>query len=98
MTKSLIQIAKDYIKNKNDIEKSLELGTLKPQEVKHTKRGTLVKWKLSEIDPKEHRLITYKVKSKLKIVGALKLPRAKAFFGRKGRKKVAFSNAFRISS
>lgn len=88
----------DLIPGIADIEKSLELGTLKPEEVKHTKKGTLVKWKLSEIEPKEHRLISYKIKSKLRILGTLKLPRAKAFFGRQGKKKAAYSNAFKISS
>lgn len=88
----------DLVPGIADIEKSLELGTLKPQEVKHTKKGTLVKWKLSEIDSKEHRLITYEIKSKLKILGALKLPRAKATFGSKGKRKAAYSNPVRISS
>ncbi len=88
----------DLIPGIADIEKGLELGTLKPHEIKHTKKGTLVKWKLSEIDPKEDRLISYKIKSKLKIIGALKLPRAKAVFGRKGKRKAAYSNYFKISS
>jgi len=107
ITLNLKNITKKPIKNVEvidlvpgiaDIEKSLELGTLTPQEVKHTKKGTLVKWKISEIDPQEHRLITYKIKSKLKILGALKLPRAKACFGPGKKKKVAYSNAFKISS
>jgi hypothetical protein len=88
----------DLIPGIADIEKGLELGTLRPHEVKHTKKGTLVKWKLSEIDPKEDRLISYKIKSKLKIIGTLKLPRAKAVFGSKGKRKAAYSNYFKISS
>ncbi|MBR9683888.1 hypothetical protein GOV03_05105 [Candidatus Woesearchaeota archaeon] len=88
----------DLVPGIADIEKSLQLGTLKPHEVKHTRKGTLVKWKLGEIDPKEHRVITYKIKSKLRIIGALKLPRAKARFGAKKKKKIAYSNACKISS
>jgi len=86
----------DLIPGIADIEKSLDLGTLRPQEIKHTKKGTLVKWKLAEIEPKEYRLITYKIKSKLKILGALKLPRVKVIYGPK--RKAAYSNTFKISS
>lgn len=86
----------DLIPGIADIEKSLDLGTLKPLEIKHTKKGTLVKWKLAEIESQEDRLITYKIRSKLKILGALKLPRAKLIYGPKGRS--AYSNTYRISS
>lgn len=88
----------DLVPGIADIEKSLDLGTLSPQEIKHTKKGTLVKWRLAEIDAEEDRLITYKIKSRLKIVGAIKLPRAKALFGSEGKRKTAYSNTFRISS
>ena len=88
----------DLIPGIADLEKMLDLGTLKPQEIKHGKKGTSVKWKLAEIEPHEHRLITYKIKSKLKIVGALKLPRSKVIYSKKNRKKNAYSNTFRISS
>jgi len=38
----------DLIPGIADIDKSLDIGTLKPQEIKHTKKGTLVKWKLAK--------------------------------------------------
>ena len=87
----------DLVPGIADIEKSLDLGTLKPHEIKHTKKGTLVKWKLAEIDAQEDRLITYKVRSKLKILGTLKLPRAKVLYGKKGKRRTAYSNVFKIS-
>ena len=87
----------DLVPGIADIEKSLDLGTLKPHEIKHTKKGTLVKWKLAEIDAQEDRLITYKVRSKLRILGTLKLPRAKVLYGKKGKRKTAYSNVFKIS-
>ena len=80
-----------------NLEKSLELGTLKPHEIKHTKNGTKVIWSLMELDGKEHRLITYKVKAKLNILGTFSLPRAVVEFpkGKKRRGK-AYSNLFRL--
>ncbi len=88
----------DLIPSIANIEKGLELGTLKPTEIKHTKLGTKIKWSLAEIDPHEHRLITYKMKAKLNILGTFSLPRATVEFKKKKRKKKAYSNIFRISS
>lgn len=82
-----------------DIEKSLELGTLKPKEIKHTKNGTKVIWSLAELDAHEHRMITYKLKARLNILGTVSLPRATVQFKSKGkRSRKAYSNIFRLSS
>jgi len=82
-----------------NVENSLELGTLRPKEVKHTKKGTKVVWNLAELDANEHRLITYKVKAKLNIVGTFSLPRAEVEYAIRGKKKgKAYSNIFRLSS
>jgi hypothetical protein len=79
------------------IEKSLQLGTLKPHEVKSTKKGTKVIWQLAELEGHEHRLITYKVRAKLNILGTFILPRATVEFTRRtGRKSKAYSNVFRL--
>ena len=81
-----------------NVEKSLELGTLKPVEIKHTLHGTKVVWTIPELEGYEHRLITYKVKAKLNILGTVSLPRATARFIRKsGRKGKAYSNVFRLN-
>ena len=80
-----------------NVEKSLELGTLKPHEIKHTQHGTRVMWSIPELEGHEHRLITYKVKAKLNILGMVSLPRATVRYIRKGgRKGKAYSNVFRL--
>ena len=89
----------DLVPGIANVEKSLELGTLRPKEVRHTKQGTKVIWSLAELDAHEHRLITYKVKAKLNIVGTFSLPRAIVDY-KKGKKKIkkSYSNIFRLSS
>ncbi len=90
---------KDLVPGIANVEKSLELGTLRPKEVKHTKQGTKVIWNLAELDIHEHRVITYKVKAKLNIVGTFSLPRAVVEFAKKGKKKgKAYSNIFRLEN
>jgi hypothetical protein len=92
-------IVTDFVPGIADIEKNIELGTLKPKEFRPGKEGTKVIWSFEDFDPKEHRLITYKVKSRMNILGTMSLPRAKLEFTRSnGRKSHAYSNIFHLGS
>lgn len=87
----------DLIPSIANLEKGLDLGTLKPTEVKHTAKGTKVSWFITELDAHEHRLITYKIKAKLNILGTFSLPRASMEYKTsRGRKRKAYSNIFRL--
>ncbi|MBI2667115.1 hypothetical protein HYX13_05890 [Candidatus Woesearchaeota archaeon] len=82
-----------------NVEKSLELGTLKPHEIKHASHGTKIIWHIAEVEGKEHRLITYKVKAKLNILGTFSLPRAIVEYKVKGkRQRKSYSNIYRLES
>ena len=82
-----------------DVEKDVEMGTLKPSRfLRGRQGGVFVQWKLSELEGKEERLISYRIKSKLNILGTFKLPRAKVkFVSPSGKKKVSYSNAYSVS-
>lgn len=87
----------DLVPGIANVEKGLDLGTLKPHEIKHTKKGTKVLWTLAELEPKEHRLITYKIRTKLHILGSFSLPRATVEYGRRrGKHRKAYSNLFSV--
>ncbi len=87
----------DLVPGIADVESSLEVGTLQPEEIQHTKRGTKVIWSLTELEGKEHRLITYRVKAKLNILGAFSLPRAVVEYKKRGRhRRKAYSNICRL--
>ena len=88
----------DIIPDIANMEKSLELGTLKPQEMKHIKEGTKVRWNLAEVDASEHRLITYKIRAKLNILGVFSLPRAAAEYKKGKKTRKAYSNVFRLGT
>ncbi|MBI2102209.1 hypothetical protein HYT55_00065 [Candidatus Woesearchaeota archaeon] len=80
-----------------NVERSLDLGTLRPKDISHTKHGTRVTWLLVELDAHEHRIITYKVRAKLNILGTFSLPRATVEYGKgKHRKSKAYSNVFHL--
>jgi len=80
-----------------NVQRSLDLGSLRPQEIRHLQTGTKVTWALAEIDAHEHRLITYKVRAKLNILGTFSLPRVIVSYAKgKGKKGKAYSNMFRL--
>lgn len=88
----------DMVPGIANVERSLELGTLKPQEIRQLKKGTKIIWKLAELDVKEHRLITYKIKAKLNIVGTLSFPRATITYKKRKKHGKVYSNVFRLSA
>jgi hypothetical protein len=87
----------DLVPTIANVEKNLELlGTLKPKDIHHTKKGTKVTWALAELDGLEHRIITYKIKCKLNVLGTFSLPRTVVEFGKGKRKSKAYSNLFKV--
>ncbi|MBD3203427.1 hypothetical protein GF327_03975 [Candidatus Woesearchaeota archaeon] len=77
-----------------DLVKESYLGTLEPSKIlRHDKRGTIVKWEMNSLEPFEERVIAYRIKSKLNIVGGISLPPVKIKFDTsKGRERIVFSN------
>lgn len=67
----------DRIPDITEIEKEFSVGTLKPSKiVRHSKKGTLIRWDFPSVDGYEERIISYRIHSKLGIVGNLVLPSA----------------------
>jgi len=85
----------EKIPNIANLVKEEYLGTLKPTKVlTHDVKGTLLKWNIDVLEGFEERMITYKIKSKLSILGALSLsPAVIKFKNRKGNIVIAHSNS-----
>jgi hypothetical protein len=89
----------DYVPGIANVDRNLELGTLKPTKVQHGKKKGKVVWSLAELDVGEHRIITYKIKAKLNIVGTFNLPRAVIEYKKdKNKKGKAYSNTSRLTT
>jgi hypothetical protein len=75
-----------------------EIGTVNPDKViKNELQGTILKWHIDQIDGGEERLISYKIRSKLSILGGVTLPVAVAKFDtEKGKIRHSNSNKARI--
>lgn len=69
------------------LDKEFALGTMQPEKIiRHEQKGTILKWQIPTLEAFEERIITYKVYSKLKIIGGLLLPRAVLKFKSKNDK------------
>lgn len=84
----------DKIPHIAEISREFHIGTLKPSEiVRHGKSATIIKWLLPNLEAFEERLITYKISSRLTIVGGLTLPVAVVKYrATNGRIKSVYSN------
>lgn len=78
--------------------KEAAIGTLEPSKIiRNDSKGTLVRWDINYLEPFEERIITYRLKSKLNIVGGLTLQPTKAKFETvTGRERVAYSKKHNI--
>ena len=81
-----------------DLEKGLSIGTLHPSKVlKHEKYGTMVKWVIDELGADDERVISYKIRSHLSILGEFTLKAAAAKFRFRGQEVITHSNSLGVS-
>jgi len=79
------------------VVKDFDLGTVRPVKMLHDdKKGTLLKWKLDVLDSREERVIAYKMRSSLTILGGLQLPVAVAKCQSNGHERTTRSNVSQI--
>jgi len=55
---------------------SREFGTIKPDAIRKQKDRLVLTWKFDELEPREERLISYKMKAKLEVIGKVTIPPA----------------------
>ncbi|MFH0961194.1 MAG: hypothetical protein V1820_00740 [archaeon] len=67
----------DYIPN---LAKPVEFGTAKPTETRADKMETALIWKLGSLKGGEERVITYKIRTTVGVLGSIDLPSANASF------------------
>jgi len=78
------------------VEKDLSIGSMQPHAIlKHPKRGLMIKWSIDALEPGDERVLSYRMKSRLAILGEFNLPAATARC--KVGDKVVISNSNRVS-
>ena len=78
------------------VEKELSIGSMQPHAVlKHPKKGLMIRWNIETLEAGDERVLSYRMKSRLPILGELSLPAASA--RTKVGDKVIISNSNRAS-
>jgi len=89
----------DYIPALVTVGHDVSIGSLQPTKVlRHEKKGTtLVKWSIDTLDASEERVLSYRIKSKLSILGSFSLPVANAVFKSNDKTMTSTSNRLSVS-
>ncbi|MBI2101155.1 hypothetical protein HYT53_00950 [Candidatus Woesearchaeota archaeon] len=78
------------------VEKELSIGSMQPHAVlKHPKGGLVIRWTIESLEPGDERVLSYRMRSRLAILGEFNLPAATA--RAKVGDKVIISNSNRVS-
>ena len=89
----------DKVPHITNVEKELFIGTLQPYKVlRHEKKGTILKWKIDDLGVGEERVITYKIKSTLPILGSFSLEAAAAKYHYRKKGRIAHSNSLSVGA
>jgi len=81
-----------------DVIEDFDVGILKPSKiVKHEKKGTLLKWVIERLESNDEVIISYRIKSRLSILGQFTMPRAVGRYTMKGRERLTYSNVLRLN-
>tara|TARA_Y100000310_G_scaffold203351_1_gene203588 strand:- start:22456 stop:23886 length:1431 start_codon:yes stop_codon:yes gene_type:complete len=89
----------DYIPGLVSVGGDVPIGSLQPTKVlKHERKGTtIVKWSIDSLDTSEERVLSYRIKSRLSILGSFSLPVARAVFKHNNKTFTSSSNRANVS-
>jgi len=84
----------DLVPKLTDVVKEFKETMLAPSKITpHEQSGTLVRWDIDMMEPKEHRILMYRVKTKLQVIGGMSLPVAAVHYIVDGKERESVSNA-----
>jgi len=83
----------DRVPNIAEVKQDHEVGTMRPTQIlAHEQKGTQLKWTIDSLDPKEERILSYKIKTKLSVLGGLNLPPCRVGYHHFGHGRNTISN------
>ncbi len=86
----------DVVPHIGSVEKELSIGTMQPDKVSyHEKKGSIIKWTVASLEPSEGVILSYRIKSRLSILGDFHLPSATARC--KHRNSYVITNSNRVT-
>jgi len=88
----------DKVPHIADLEKGITIGTLHPNKIlRHDRKGTIIKWIVDELEAGDERVISYKIKSHLSILGEFSLSPTIGKILVNGKEVITHSNSLGVS-
>jgi len=88
----------DFVPSIAEIDRKTHLGSMEPVSIGKGRRGTVPRWEMDALEAYEERIITYRIKSKLTLIGGIRLPSAKAVFDAgQGKERTTYSNSINLT-
>ena len=81
-----------------EVEKDLSIGSMQPAKLLRHHKGVIIKWSIETLDGGDERVLSYKFKSRLAILGEFSLPSANAKCRYGNRHVISNSNRAIVSS
>jgi len=86
----------DNVSHIAHVEKEAAVGSIQPHAIlTHPKKGVIMKWKIESLEPGDERVLSYRMKSRLPILGEFNLPSASARAN--SGKNVVLANSNRVT-
>lgn len=83
----------DLVPKLTEVVKEFKETMLAPTKITpHELSGTIVRWEIDLMEQKEHRILMYKIKTKLQVIGGLTLPVAAVHYLVDGKERESVSN------
>ena len=87
----------DSVPDIADVAENFQAGTIKPDNItRNITNGTLVKWNLGRFEGREERVISYRIRSRLTIIGYMHLRPAVAKFSNNNKESKTHSNSVKL--
>jgi hypothetical protein len=84
----------DLVPKLTEVVKEFKETMLAPSKITpHEQSGTIVRWEIDIMDPKEHRILTYRMRTKLQVIGGMSLPVTAVRYLVEGKERESVSNA-----
>jgi hypothetical protein len=67
-------------------------SVLSPNKITPSEKGTVIRWDIDFMEPREHRILMYRVKTKMEVLGGMTLPVTAVKFSVDGRERETVSS------
>ncbi|HII16355.1 TPA: hypothetical protein HA361_00405 [Candidatus Woesearchaeota archaeon] len=87
-------VVHEQVPNMVEVDAEVSLGTLPPTKIlRHQARGSIIQWEIGNLDPSEERVLEYRIRSTLSIIGDFTILPSAIRYSLNKKERVTHSNS-----